>query len=141
VRPRYGIKFDVSPVASESGIIAAKIATEISAIDPDVKVNNIPGLLKRRAETEVNLRENETLVIAGLLSDEGGKSVDKVPGLGDIPILGRLFKSKDFQSRQTDLVVFMTPRFIGVDNDRDRQLVQGSSQKVDDSRERIKMVD
>jgi pilus assembly protein CpaC len=106
-----------------------------------VKVNNIPGLLKRRAETEVNLRENETLVIAGLLSDEGGKSVDKVPGLGDIPILGRLFKSKDFQSRQTDLVVFMTPRFIGVDNDRDRQLVQGSSQKVDDSRERIKMVD
>jgi pilus assembly protein CpaC len=137
----YGIKFDVSPVASESGIIAAKIATEISAIDPDVKVNNIPGLLKRRAETEVNLRENETLVIAGLLSDEGGKSVDKVPGLGDIPILGRLFKSKDFQSRQTDLVVFMTPRFIGVDNERDRQLVQGSPQKVEASRERIRMVD
>jgi pilus assembly protein CpaC len=137
----YGIKFDVSPVASESGVIAAKIATEISAIDPDVKVNNIPGLLKRRAETDVNLRENETLVIAGLLSDEGGKTIDKVPGLGDVPILGRLFKSKDFQSRQTELVVFMTPRFISPDNEFDRQMVTDSSKKVDSSRQRIKMVD
>ena len=121
--------------------VAAKIATEISAIDPDLKVNNIPGLLKRRAETDVNLRENETLVIAGLLSDDTGKAVDKVPGLGDIPILGRLFKSKDFQSRQTDLVVFITPRFVGPETDADRQLIQNAPQKIEAARERIKMAE
>ncbi len=137
----YGIKFDVNPVASESGVIAAKIATEISAIDPDVKVNNVPGLLKRRAETEVNLRENETLVIAGLLSDESGKGVDKVPGLGEIPILGRLFKSKDYQSRQTELVVFMTPRFVDTESPVAKGQWQESQEKVERSRQRIRMVD
>ena len=65
----YGIKFDVSPVATESGLIAARIATEISAINFEVAVKDVPGLTKRRAETDVNLRENETLVIAGLLSE------------------------------------------------------------------------
>jgi len=81
----YGVKFDVSPVASESGVIAAKIATEISAINFEVNVQNVPGLIKRRAETDVNLRENETLVIAGLLTEEGTRSLDKVAGAGELP--------------------------------------------------------
>ncbi|MCC7059226.1 MAG: pilus assembly protein N-terminal domain-containing protein, partial [Burkholderiaceae bacterium] len=109
----YGVKFDVSPVASESGVIAAKIATEISAIDFEIQVQDVPGLTKRRAETEVNLRENETLVIAGLLGEESSKSIDKVPGLGDVPILGKLFRSREYRDRKTDLVVFITPRFVG----------------------------
>ena len=107
----YGVKFDVSPVASESGVIAAKIATEISSINFDVLVKDVPGLTKRRAETEVNLREHETLVIAGLMTEDAARSVDRLPALGELPVLGGLFRSRAFRDRQTELVVFVTPRF------------------------------
>lgn len=108
----YGIKFDVSPIASESGLIAAKIATEISAVNFEVAVREVPGLTKRRAETDVNLRENETLVIAGLLTEEGARNMDRVAGASELPILGSLFRSRLFRDRQTELVVFITPRFV-----------------------------
>jgi len=108
----YGIKFDVSPVASETGLIAARIATEISSVNFEVAVKEVPGLTKRRAETDVNLRENETLVIAGLLTDESTRNMDRVAGAGDLPILGPLFRSRQFRDRQTELVVFVTPRFV-----------------------------
>jgi pilus assembly protein CpaC len=109
----YGVKFDIRPTANENGMIAAKIATEISSLDFSVVINNIPGLTKRRAETDVNLRENETLVIAGLVTDDMSRTVDKVPALGDVPILGKLFRSKQFRDQQTELLVMITPRFVG----------------------------
>ncbi|MEZ5741314.1 MAG: pilus assembly protein N-terminal domain-containing protein [Burkholderiaceae bacterium] len=108
----YGVKFDFSPTAGSDGMIAAQIATEVSAIDFEVQVKEVPGLIKRRAETEVNLQENQTLVIAGLLSEDTSRHVDKVHGLGDIPILGQLFRSRDYRASQTDLAVFVTPRFV-----------------------------
>ena len=108
----YGIRFDVSPLASQSGVISAKIATEISSINFDLVVKDVPGISKRRAETEVNLRENETLVIAGLIADDSSRSIDRVPALGDLPVLGQLFRSRAFRDRQTELVVFITPRFV-----------------------------
>lgn len=108
----YGVKFDISPVAGADGLIRAKVATEISSIDFDVNVKDVPGLLKRRAETEVRLREGETLIIAGLLRQDAGGSIDRVPGLGSIPVLGALFRSRLYREQQTDLVVFVTPRFI-----------------------------
>jgi Flp pilus assembly secretin CpaC len=108
----YGIKFDVAPVASDSGTIAAKIATEISSINFEVAVREVPGLIKRRAETEVNLRENETLVIAGLLTEEGTRNLDRVAGASELPVLGPLFRSRQFRDRQSELVVFITPRFV-----------------------------
>lgn len=108
----YGVRFEFSPVAGLDGMIAAKIATEVSAIDFDVKVQDVPGLVKRRAETEVNLQENQTLVIAGLLAEEASGGVDKVAGLADLPMLGKLFRSRDYRSQKTDLVVFVTPRFV-----------------------------
>jgi pilus assembly protein CpaC len=109
----YGVKFDVKPIAHENGLISAKIATEISALNFDVMIKDIPGLSKRRAETDVNLRENETLVIAGLVTDDMSRTIDKVPALGDVPILGKLFRSKQFREQQTELVVLITPRFVG----------------------------
>lgn len=137
----YGIKFDVNPVAGESGVIAAKIATEISSINFDVQVQSVPGLTKRRAETEVNLRENETLVIAGLLSEESSKSIDKVPAIGDVPILGRLFRSRQFRDRQTDLVVFVTPRFVGSASERNQQAIERGNQRLEAVRKQVRMAD
>ncbi len=108
----YGVKFDVAPTATEAGVIAAKIATEISSVNFDVTVKEVPGITKRRAETEVNLREHETLVIAGLLSEESSRSIDRVPALGELPVIGNLFRSRAFRDHQTELAVFVTPRFV-----------------------------
>lgn len=105
----YGVKFDVSPVALAGGMIAARLATEVSSINTEVAVNNVPGLLKRRAETEVNLREMQTIVIAGLISEDASRQVDKVAGLGDIPVLGNLFRSRLFRDQTSELVVLITP--------------------------------
>ncbi|MCM5572017.1 pilus assembly protein N-terminal domain-containing protein [Burkholderiaceae bacterium FT117] len=137
----YGVKFDVSPVASESGVIAAKIATEISAVDFEVLVQDVPGLLKRRAETEVNLRENETLVIAGLLAEETSRSIDRVPGLGELPILGPLFRSRNFRDRRSDLVVFITPRFVGADSPSNLAEIARSAERLERARETVRMAD
>ncbi len=142
----YGIKFDVNPVASESGAIAAKIATEISAINFDVVVKEVPGLTKRRAETDVNLNPHETLVIAGLMSEETTKNVDQVPALGDIPILGHLFKSRAFRDRQTELVVFITPRFVQpepapAEPAAERLRIQPSLQRIERAREQVRMME
>ncbi len=111
----YGVKFDFSPSVGHDGMIAARIATEVSSVDFETMVQDVPGLIKRRAETEVNLRENQTLVIAGLLSEGAARRVDQVSGLGDIPILGAVFRSRDFRAQKTDLVVFVTPRFVDAD--------------------------
>lgn len=137
----YGVKFDIAPVTGSNGVIAAKIATEISAIDFEVQVNNIPGLTKRRAETEVNLRENETLVIAGLLSEETSRNVDRVPALGDLPVLGRLFRSRLFRDRQTELVVFVTPRLVSEDPHIARAHAIQRRNDAQDLRDLLRMVD
>jgi len=137
----YGVKFEVEPVASETGVIAAKIATEISAINFDVQVQDVPGLTKRRAETEVNLRENETLVIAGLLSEDASRSIDKVPGLGELPILGALFRSREFRNSKTELVVFITPRFVSPGSEPQRAAVERSAERVEQARERLQMAE
>jgi pilus assembly protein CpaC len=134
----YGVKFDVSPQVSDTGVIAAKIATEISAINFDVMVKDVPGLTKRRAETEVNLRENETLVIAGLMSDESSRNIDKVAGLGDIPILGKLFRSKAFREHQTDLIVFITPRFVGAGDAKAREIQANAIKQLDEASARVR---
>lgn len=140
----YGIRFDVSPVASEAGVIAAKVATEISSVNFDVVVKDVPGLTKRRAETEVNLRENETLVIAGLVTEDAARNVDRVPALGELPVLGGLFRSRAFRDRQTELVVFVTPRFAEPDPApaaRPQWSVGQSQRTLQSARERIRIAE
>lgn len=133
----YGVKFDVSPVATEQGMISARVATEISAINFDVVVREIPGLIKRRAETEVNLRENETLVVAGLVSEESSGQLDRVSGLGDLPILGPLFRSRLFRERRTELVVFITPRIVDANRQANREQLERSHRLQEVVRERM----
>ena len=106
----YGVRFEVSPVVNSAGMISATLQAEISSINPEVRVRDIPGLRKQSASTQVNLVEGQTLVIAGMLSNEISGSVDKIPALGDLPVLGQLFRSRRFQDRETEMVVLITPR-------------------------------
>jgi len=72
----------------------------------------VPSLVKRTAETTVELADGQTIAIGGLLSDNLRETIDKVPGLGDLPILGQLFRSQEFISGQSELVIMVTPRFV-----------------------------
>ena len=119
----YGISLKVTPRADKSGVIAAEIETEVSSLDQSVTVLGVPGLLTRRTKTEMNVHEAETIVISGLMNANSGKDVEKLPLLGDIPILGHLFKSTNFRNERTELVVFVTPRIIKADSELNKRQI------------------
>ena len=108
----YGIRLKITPIADSSGTIQTKILAEISDVDASVAVMGVPGFTSRRVDTEVTVKDGETIVLSGLLYVTEGKDITKVPILGHIPIIGELFKSRQFQERQTELAVFVTPRLV-----------------------------
>jgi len=109
----YGIILNVEPKLDLYGNIAAKVMTEVSQLDVANSVGGYPALKSRKTENDIRLKPGETLVLAGLLTREDSKSVDKVKWLADIPILGELFKSKSFSQKKTELVIFLTPTVMG----------------------------
>lgn len=108
----YGVKLDILPRVDSSGNVRATIETEVSNIDPSVSTPFGPALLTRKTSTEFNVRSGQTIVLSGLIQRETATNIDKVPALGDIPIIGALFRSQKFQNRETELVVFVTPTII-----------------------------
>jgi pilus assembly protein CpaC len=133
----YGIKFEINPTLTESGSISARVMTELSTLDPAIKVGDLPAFLSRQTETEVNLQEGETLVISGLISEDKSKTLDTMPGLGGIPVLGKLFSSRDFRERRSEMVVFVTPRFISPNSDLNRTLTDRATQSLEQTSQRI----
>jgi pilus assembly protein CpaC len=108
----YGVKLEILPKVDGQGLIRAKIDSEVSSIDPSTSTPAGPGLRTRKASTEFNVKSGETIVLGGLLSRETSTDIDKVPLLGDLPVLGPLFRSKRFQNKETELVVFVTPTVV-----------------------------
>jgi pilus assembly protein CpaC len=108
----YGVKLDIKPLVDPQGAIRAAIKTEVSSVDRSITTQGGPALLTRKTETEFNVRGGETIVLAGLLQRESGTDIDKLPFLGDIPVLGALFRSKRFVNKETELVVFVTPTVV-----------------------------
>ncbi len=114
----FGVKLDFTPVVLDDGLINLKIKPEVSEIDQanSVRLGNggiaIPALSVRRASTMVELRDGQSFAIAGLLQSVNAKTVDQVPWLGNVPVLGTLFRSSGFQKRETDLVIIVTPRLV-----------------------------
>ena len=108
----YGVILDVKPVAEPDGSIYAHIDTEVSEVDEAQRVLGVPGFLKRRSATEVNLREGETLVIAGLVNRNRSGERRQLPGLGRLPVVGAAFRSRTRRSLNSELAIFITPRIV-----------------------------
>jgi len=112
----FGVKLDFSPTVTPEGAIDLKVAPEVSALDYANAVTLegflIPALSQRRAETEVILKDGESFAIAGLIDNRVVEQLAKVPGIGDIPILGRLFRSRSTQKSTDELLVVITPHFV-----------------------------
>src|SRR5690606_23453538 len=104
---------------------------EVSSVDSAFSAPNGPSLKTRRAATEFNVRSGQTLVLAGFLSRELSKQLDKVPGLGDLPLLGLLFKSNRYQRQETELAIFVTPVLVAADHPDLMQRIQKSTHILD----------
>ena len=141
----YGIKLNVAPVIDGAGQIRTKLETEISQIDPSVTIQGTPGLLTRRAQTEVTVRSGQTIVISGLLSSENGADADMIPGLGRLPIIGRFFGTKSQRRSVSELVIFVTPEVIDPDapmiSAREKQYLNESDSRVSELRQQLPLME
>ena len=112
----FGVRLNFTPTVLGGDLINLKVRPEVSALDfanaIELEGFKIPALSTRRTETEIELRDGQTFAIAGLMNNTLTNSMSKIPGLGDIPILGYLFRSRQYQKNQTELVVMITPQII-----------------------------
>lgn len=109
----FGIRLSFTPQITGHKTIKMHVKPEVSTLDPSAGVQlsgfNIPGLATRRMETDVELSEGQSFVIAGLIDDRATENLARVPGLANIPILGTLFRSRQENKTRTELVVMVTP--------------------------------
>lgn len=113
---QFGIILNVEPRTNDTGLIRTKVNVEVSSVDKGIEVLGIPGFATRKTNTEMNVQSGQTMVVAGLFSADDAKTVVKVPGLGQIPVLGEIFKSRQFRRGESELVVLVTPELIGTDS-------------------------
>lgn len=110
----FGVRLKFTPTVKSNGTIGLVVDTRVSEPTSEGGFNvggiTIPATKDRQARTSVELAAGQTLAIAGLLQDSVRQQINKLPGLGDIPILGALFRSRDFIHAQTELVILVTPR-------------------------------
>jgi pilus assembly protein CpaC len=113
---KFGVGLAFTPTVMADGMINLKIEPEVSQIDPTNSVRvggvEIPSLIVRRANTTVELRNGQSFAIAGLLQNSNEVNQSQLPWIGNIPILGALFRSASYQKRETDLVIIVTPRIV-----------------------------
>lgn len=112
----FGVGLAFTPTVLEDGLINIAVTPEVSRVDPTRSVTvsgfSIPGLATRRATTTVELRDGQAFAIAGLLESNFEDTVRQFPVLGDVPVLGALFRSSEFQRDETELVIIVTPQLV-----------------------------
>ena len=113
---KFGILLRFTPTVIAGSTVNLDLAAEVSELDQNLAVTiagtTIPGLTSRQAETTVRLGDGQSFAIAGLVSEQVRSQIDRVPLLGEIPILGALFRSTSFQRNETELLVVVTARLV-----------------------------
>jgi pilus assembly protein CpaC len=112
----YGVKVDFTPTVNPDGTIRLKLSPEVSTLDYSNAVTisgfTIPAISTRRAETEVEIQDGQSFIVSGLLDHRTTEIMSKVPGIANVPILGQLFKSKNFNHSVTELVIIVTAAVV-----------------------------
>jgi len=113
---KFGVGLAFTPTVLDDGLINVKIEPEVSELDPTTTLRvegiEIPSLIIRRAQTTIELRDGQSFAIAGLLSANNFKNQKQLPWIGEVPVLGTLFRSAAFQKKETDLVIIVTPHLV-----------------------------
>ncbi|MDR2001306.1 MAG: pilus assembly protein N-terminal domain-containing protein [Zoogloeaceae bacterium] len=133
----YGVRLGIEPLCDKLGNIRAKVAAEVSQIDGSVTVMNIPGLLTRKAESELDLVDGQPMLLSGLASITARDRENRVPFLGRIPLLGHLFKSNETDGERSELVIIITPSFISSDGEVVRKGEERYKQLTRDTEEKL----
>jgi pilus assembly protein CpaC len=122
VYKQYGVSLTFVATVLDGGRISLNVRPEVSQLSTDgaITLNNItvPALTTRRAETTVELGSGQSFAIAGLLQNNINQDLKKFPGLGDVPVLGPLFRSRSFQRNESELVIIVTPYLVQPSNHR-----------------------
>ncbi len=112
----FGVRLVFTPTVEANGMIHLKVRPEVSALDfanaLTIQGFLIPAISTRQAETEVELREGESFAIAGLIDNRAIQVMSKIPGIGDLPVLGHLFRTREVQKTNSELLVVITPHFV-----------------------------
>ena len=112
----YGVGLSFTPTVLRDGLINMMIKPEVSQIDTAHSVTvagtSVPGLITRKAATTLELRDGQSFMLGGLLQDTGTTAQDQLPWVGDVPVLGALFRSSQYQKNETDLVIVVTPHIV-----------------------------
>lgn len=113
---QYGVSLGFTPTVLADGLISLDIEPEVSSVDTSASYRigdiAIPGFIVRRAQTSVDLKSGQSFMIAGLLQSQGDQVLQRMPGIGRLPVVGALFSSKAYQRRETDLVIIITPHLV-----------------------------
>ena len=123
---RFGVSLSYTPTVLSNGRISMRVRPEVSELSSQGAITisgfQVPALTVRRAETTVELGSGQSFMIAGLMSNSAQSTVKKMPGAGDLPILGSLFRSTHFQKGETELVIVVTPYLVNPVNANDIKL-------------------
>lgn len=115
----YGVKLSFTPVINPEGLIHLKVKPEVSSLDYTnaltIQGFTIPSLATRSVESEMILGDGQSFMIAGLVNNQVVEQFSKIPGLGDLPILGKLFKSRSISKSQDELLILVTPHIVRMD--------------------------
>ncbi len=120
----YGVILEIEPLADNDGNIITKIKAEVSEPDWSKTVLDVPAFIKRSVETTVTVPSESTIVLSGLFRFDQQKSVNKMAGLGHIPILGELFKNRNFQDAKSDLLIFVHPSIVTPDSNVIKNMIK-----------------
>lgn len=123
---KYGVSLSYTPVVLANGRISLRVRPEVSELSSQGAISisgfQIPAMTVRRAETTVELGSGQSFMIAGLMSSNTQNTIEKTPGVGDLPILGSLFRSTNFQRGETELVIMVTPYLVNPVDAKDIKL-------------------
>src|SRR5207248_112955 len=112
----FGVRLDFTGYIGKDGVVRMHVAPEVSTLDFSNALTisgfTVPAISTRRAETEIELKEGQSFAIAGLLDNRAQVQFNKIPGIGDIPILGHFFRSQNLNRSHTELMVLVTPHIV-----------------------------
>jgi pilus assembly protein CpaC len=138
----YGVILKIKPTADRNGNIQTLVETEASEIDRSVSIAiganvSVPGFRTRKVKTNVTVRHGETIVLSGVFQNDEEKDVSKLPGPGNIPLIGEFFKNRTFQGTKRELVIFVTPRIVNPDTERVQKIIEDIKNRYKQARDEV----
>jgi pilus assembly protein CpaC len=138
---KFGIILNITPTADRNGNIGTEVYAEVSDVDRSLSIRangfEVPGFRIRDVKTNVTVKDGETIALSGLFNYNEDKEVSKVPLLGHIPILGELFKSRNFVDSKTELAIYVTPHIATPSSQEVKDLIKDARKLYKDAQESV----